>query len=159
MEIDIDIEIGRPREEVFGYLTDPARLGEWQVQTVRVETLDNGPVRTGTRLREVRRLLGREVAQVAEVVQHEPPRAFALRVDHGPMRSAAHHVLEASDPGATRLQARLEAHPRGPARLLAPLVRLAMGRLMRGHYRRLKSNLEGGFPSTSSGSAASGPVS
>ena len=41
--IESSIEIARPPEEVFAYLTDPARFAEWQQDVVRVELVGGGP--------------------------------------------------------------------------------------------------------------------
>ena len=42
----------RPPEEVFAFVTDPAKLPVWQ-DAEEVQQLTDGPVRAGTRFREV----------------------------------------------------------------------------------------------------------
>ena len=80
------IEISRRPEDVFAYLDDLSRHGEWQEQivTVRVET--EGPTRVGTRATETRKIGGREQTMAYEITQHEPPKSFAFRGLDGPIR-------------------------------------------------------------------------
>src|SRR4051812_3625343 len=78
------IEIARPTSEVFSYLTDPAKLQQWQ-GTAEVEQLTPGPVREGTRFREVHERLGRRIESVTEVTGYDPDRHFAVSIAEGPV--------------------------------------------------------------------------
>jgi Polyketide cyclase / dehydrase and lipid transport len=49
------VEIGRPPEEVFAFVTDPAAYPRWQPSLVRVEPHRPGPLRLGSDATEVRR--------------------------------------------------------------------------------------------------------
>lgn len=44
------VEIGRPPDDVFAFVTDPGNLSAWQ-DVDEVEQLTEGPVRAGTRFR------------------------------------------------------------------------------------------------------------
>ncbi len=57
----LSLEIERPVEDVFEYVTDPAKLPEWQTNAVDVENLTGGLLAVGTRLREVHVALGRRL--------------------------------------------------------------------------------------------------
>jgi len=46
------VEIARPPDEVFAFVTDPTKLSAWQ-DADEVQQLTEGPVRAGTRFREV----------------------------------------------------------------------------------------------------------
>src|SRR5439155_21424024 len=76
------IDVARPVHDVFEYVTDPAKLREWQ-GTDNVEQVTEGPVDLGTRLREVRVVLGRRLESVTEVVAYEPDRRFEIRILSG----------------------------------------------------------------------------
>jgi hypothetical protein len=52
------IEIARRPEDVFAYLDDLARHGEWQDQIVSVRVETDGPTRVGTRATERRPPVG-----------------------------------------------------------------------------------------------------
>ncbi len=137
IRIAFDVDVDRPIEQVFAYLTDPAQLHEWQ-QTSEVEVLTDGPVGAGTRISETRELLGRKLTQVVEVVQYEPPRRFALRIVEGPVKVDGEHDLEEREGGT-----RIHVGAQGPApRLAGAFMKPALERQLRGHYARLKARLE-----------------
>ena len=77
------IDIARPPEAVFAYMTDPAKLGTWQ-DAEEVEQLTPGPVGAGTRFREVHKAMGRRRVEITEIVVFEPGRRFDIRVVDGP---------------------------------------------------------------------------
>jgi hypothetical protein len=49
------IEIGRPPEKVFSYVTDPARFVAWQHNVVNGRLVGDGPARVGTKCITTRR--------------------------------------------------------------------------------------------------------
>jgi uncharacterized protein YndB with AHSA1/START domain len=59
IDFSFDTDIARSPDIVFAFITDPARLPEWQPRVVRVEQLDEGPMRAGSRMREVRNVRAR----------------------------------------------------------------------------------------------------
>jgi carbon monoxide dehydrogenase subunit G len=141
LRVEFEIEVGRAIEEVFAYLTDLSKLAEWDPRVVSVELETDLPMSVGTRMRETRSLLGRTVEQLVEVSEHEPPRLFSLRILEGPVPLDGRNVLEPID-GGTRIRFRGEGELRGAAKLLQPLMRVAVERQLRRHYQRLRENLE-----------------
>ncbi len=77
------VEIARPLDEVFAFVTDSAKLSAWQ-DAEEVEQLTDGPVRAGTRFREVHKAMGRRRVELTEVVECDPGRLFHIRVIEGP---------------------------------------------------------------------------
>ncbi|HEY3002756.1 MAG TPA: SRPBCC family protein, partial [Kribbellaceae bacterium] len=63
------IDIDRPAEEVFAFVTDPARFPEWQkdVVTVSVEGRE-----VGSRFTTVRRIGGSERTMTQEITENTP---------------------------------------------------------------------------------------
>ena len=80
------VEIAKPPEEVFAYLDDLSRHGEWQEQIVSVEVRSEGALGVGTRATETRKAGGREQTLTYEITEHDPPRRFAFRGIDGPIR-------------------------------------------------------------------------
>ncbi len=132
-------EIGRTPEEVFAYLTDPAKLASWQ-DVEEVEQLTPGPVGPGTRFREVHQVLGRRRVEITEVVGFEPSRRFEIRVVEGPPIDGR-WSFEPTDRG-TRLTLTPTVRLAGPLRALRPLVALGTALVFAGFHRRLKHALE-----------------
>ena len=137
-----DVEIARPVADVFAYLTDPAKLPEWQTNTVEVEQLTDGPLGVGTRLREVHAAGRRRIDQVVEVTVYEPGRRFDLDTVEGPLPVGARHTFEESPGGATIVHFAAEGHAPGALRVAEPLLKLVVRSQMRRHYARLKERLE-----------------
>jgi uncharacterized protein YndB with AHSA1/START domain len=141
MQIEQTIEIAASPERVFGVLTDPARLPNWQISTVEVRRDRDGPLRVGERFDEVHAAFGRHVTSTVEVTECEPPSALALRIADGPLPLDGRWTLE-PDAAGTRLHFHGEARLHGLVRATTPIVRRAVARQFAGHHRRLKQLLE-----------------
>jgi uncharacterized membrane protein len=142
MRIHQQVQIDRPVAEVFGFVTDPATLPEWQETTLSVTNETGGPVHAGTRLREVRRApFGKQVESLVEVAQYEPDRAFSLRVLDGPLKVDGAYRFE-GEGGRTQVEFRAEGAVHGPLRLVEPLLKRTLARQFAGYHRRLKEILE-----------------
>jgi uncharacterized protein YndB with AHSA1/START domain len=134
------VDVARPVPEVFAFVTDPARLPEWQGSD-GVERLTPGPVRAGTRLREARALLGRRVESITEVTAYEPDRRFAIRILSGPAPVADGWAFEAI-PGGTRVHVSTTGRAPRLLRPVEPLLSALLERRRREHHRRLREALE-----------------
>jgi uncharacterized protein YndB with AHSA1/START domain len=138
----IELEIARSPSEVFAYVTDPRKLATWQTNTVSAIAEPDGPLRLGTRIREVHRgPRGKQVASLVEVCELEPDRLFSLRMIEGPLPVDGSISLEASEQG-TRMRFAVHGEPRGPLRFLQPLMRAALKRQFGEHCATLKRVLE-----------------
>jgi uncharacterized protein YndB with AHSA1/START domain len=144
IEFTVETEIDRPVTEVFAYVTDPAKLPTWQTNTVSVVQEGDGPLRIGTRLREVHRAPGgRELVSLVEVSELEPERVFALRMVEGQLPIHGRIALEPVA-GGTRMRFTVHGQPRGALRLAQPLLRRALRRQFAEHCATLKRVLEAG---------------
>lgn len=138
-------EIARPAEEVFAYLDELERHGEWQDQIVSAERLTDGPTRVGTRMRETRRIGGREQVMSYEITEHDPPRTFAFRGLDGPLRPIGRGVVESIGDGShSRMTLTLEFEAHGMGKLMLPLVRSQAEKQVVADGARMKARLEGG---------------
>ena len=139
MRFHAEIDIDRPPEDVFAALTDIGRLPEWQSSVVSAEL--EGPLGVGARLRETRKMMGREGKLVSEVTEYDPPHRFSVHAIEGPIPMTVTHTLEPSG-GGTRLEVVGEATPKGVMRLAAGKMQKAAESEFRGDLQRLKSLLE-----------------
>jgi uncharacterized protein YndB with AHSA1/START domain len=139
------IEIDRSPEDVFAYLEDLSRHGEWQPAIVGVEVHTPGPTRVGTRATEVRRIGGREQQMTYEVTEHEPPRRFAFRGLDGPIRPVGKGTIEPVGDGTrSRLSLELELTGNGLGKLLLPLAVRSARKEVPANQKLLKERLESG---------------
>jgi len=136
------VEIHRPREDVFAFITYPANYPRWQPSLVAISPSSPGPLRVGTEATELRRFFGREVETTWTCVEHDPVSRSAIESDEAAVPFRGTFVLEPLE-GATRLTWTVET--RGAAsRLGGPLVGRATRRELEANARRLKEILEGG---------------
>jgi uncharacterized protein YndB with AHSA1/START domain len=131
--------IERPVEVVFDYLTDVARLPEWQESAESAEP--DGELRVGARFREVRSFMGRRANSTLEVTEHDRPRRFSLHVVEGPIRYAVEHALEDLD-GRTRITFVGRGETKRVPRLMRGTVRRMVERQFVRDLQTLKAVLE-----------------
>jgi uncharacterized protein YndB with AHSA1/START domain len=133
--------INRPPEEVFTYLTDPGKLTLWQGGVSEAYQETDGPMDVGTRVTEVRGLLGRRMESTLEITTFEPTRRVDFKVIKGPVPYSVRHTLEPSD-GGTRISGVVEGEPGGFFKLAEPLVARAAERQVKADLATLKDLLE-----------------
>jgi uncharacterized protein YndB with AHSA1/START domain len=139
LRIEFSLTIGQPPAEVFDYLSDVEKLPEWQSSAV--ESSAEGPMREGTRIKERRRLLGREAQTELEVTAYEPPRRLTLRSLSGPVRLTVDHELVEKD-GGTLLRLVAEGQSSTFLKLAQPLLARTVEGELRSDFGRLKEILE-----------------
>ena len=143
IDFTIETHIRRGPEEVFDYVTDPEKLDTWQTNTVSAEREDEGPMRVGSRLREVHKAPGgKELPSLVEVTELDRPRAFGLEVVEGSLPVDLDIGLEPSDDG-TLMRFRGHGQPTGAARLAQPLLQWVLKRQFSKQCATLKQVLEG----------------
>ena len=139
------IEVERPAEEVFAYVTDPSTMPEWQQGCVSGH-MDAPTTRVGSKCTTVRRIGGREREVTTEITAYDPPRRWADRGIDGPIRALVAVTVEPlADGTRSRLTIQLDFIGRGIGKLLVPLVvrRQAAGEMPE-NMRRLQERLESG---------------
>jgi uncharacterized protein YndB with AHSA1/START domain len=139
------IEIDRPPEEVFAYLDQPERHGEWQSQIVSAQVEGGGPVGVGTRVRETRKVGGREQDTSYEITEHDPPRKSSFRGTTGPVRPVGTVTVEpVGDGSKSRVTVEFDLVGYGIGKLFAPLARMQARKLVPESHKQLKARLESG---------------
>jgi uncharacterized protein YndB with AHSA1/START domain len=88
MQLRASVEIPAPAVLVFGVLSNPERLPEWNTSVASTRLVEPGaPVALGSRAVFSGRLLGQTLESETEVVAFEPPRVFGTRAIRGPRLS------------------------------------------------------------------------
>jgi uncharacterized membrane protein len=139
------IEIDRRPEEVFAYLDQLDRHGEWQgnIVSTRVET--EGPTRVGSRAVNRRKVPGGERDIRYEVTEHDPPRMVSFRGTDGPVRPVGTLTVEPLDGGSrSRVAIEFDLVGYGLGKLIAPLARRQAARQIPQDQTNLKERLESG---------------
>jgi uncharacterized protein YndB with AHSA1/START domain len=140
------VDIDRPPEDVFAYVTDPSRFTEWQDAVVGAQLQGDGPIKQGSRITLTRRMGKREQTMTSELTAYEPPRHWAFRVLDGPVRAFGNGRLEPLNGGErTRFTFELDFEGHGIGKLLVPLfVRRQAEKEMSQSHSNLKAKLESG---------------
>jgi uncharacterized membrane protein len=140
------IEIARTPAEVFAYVDELDRHGEWQelVQSVRVET--DGPTRVGSRAVETRKVPSGTREITYEITEHDPPRRASFRGVDGPLRPNGTMTVEPVNDGSrSRVTLNLDLEGHGLAGIvLAPLARRMAKKEVPKAQEKLKQRLESG---------------
>jgi hypothetical protein len=119
--------VDAPVERVFACACDFAAAPGRIRSVLRVELLTPAPIGPGTRLRQTRRLLGREVTQELQLVAFDPPHGFSLGFeDHGCRFESRMTFAPAG--GGTGIELRLSATPlTAPAKLMSAALEPLIG--------------------------------
>jgi uncharacterized protein YndB with AHSA1/START domain len=137
------VDIARSPEDVFAYIDDLSRHGEWQGQIVSVRVDTEGPTRVGSRATETRRVPGGPREFTYEITEHDPPRKASFRVLDGPVRPFGTVTVEPAGEGS-RFTLRLDFEGHGFGKLIAPLARRDSRKQVPQDQARLKERLESG---------------
>jgi uncharacterized protein YndB with AHSA1/START domain len=139
MQVELTIEISRPPEDVFAYLTDVEHLPRWQKSVL--EARSDGPFQKGTRIVEKRSLFGREAETELEVTVLEPARRLTLETIRGPVELEVDHQLEPNGTG-TKLHVTAAGRAKGALRFAGPAVAAGARQELKRDFERLKALLE-----------------
>jgi uncharacterized membrane protein len=142
--ISESIEIDRRPEDVFAYLDDVERHGEWQEQIVGVERQDDGPLRVGSRVTETRRVPGGDRTMTYEITEHNPPRESSFRVLDGPIRAEGTISIEPIGEGSrSKLTITIDFKGHGIAgKVLLPVAKTQARKQIPKDQARMKELLE-----------------
>jgi uncharacterized membrane protein len=139
------IEIARRPEEVFAYLDQLERHGEWQEEIVSSKVETEGPTRVGSRATDTRRMPGGPRDIRYEIVEHDPPRKVSFRGLEGPVRVVGTVTVEPLENGSrSRVMLEFDLEGHGIGKLVAPLARRRARKQIPNDQVKLKERLESG---------------
>ena len=142
VDVQTEIEICRPREEVAAYAADPANATVWYENIERVEWKTDPPLAIGSRIAFVARFLGRTLAYTYEIRELVPGERLVMSTADGPFPMETTYTWADSPGGGTRMTLRNRGEPSGFSRVAGPVMAAAMRRANRKDLGRLKGILE-----------------
>ncbi|MBW0135985.1 SRPBCC family protein [Pseudonocardia abyssalis] len=145
MNIDIgeQLDVDRPAAEVWAVVADYAHDPQWRGGVTAMDPTPAGAVRVGQRTDERMRFAGRAYRNAGVVEAVGPGRRFAWRTTAGVDAEGARSVEE-TGVGTCTVKLELRVRPHGIERLLAPVLRVALRRGLRGDLARLGALVEAG---------------
>jgi uncharacterized protein YndB with AHSA1/START domain len=143
MRFENKVTIGRSPAEVFAYLADFENVPTWNYAIVETRTLSEGPVRVGTRYRQVRKL-PRPSEESFQVTELEPETRLSVEGTFGPFPGRFSYFLEAVAEG-TRVTNVVELKPSGVLKLVGGLATSRLRSAVGANLDKLKELLESGL--------------
>ena len=140
-----EILINRPVEQVFDYAADQRNERLYNPRMLRSEKVTDGPIGVGTRFRATARSGRRLVEMLIEITEYDRARRLGSRTTMSSVDVNGGLTFEPVD-GATRMSWSWEVSPKGPLRLLGPLVASLGRRQEKTIWTGLKAQLEGPDP-------------
>ncbi len=145
VKVEASVDINRPIEEVWAYVTDPTKAPEWSSFVLESTLEGTGPIGVGSRIRWIGKFLGRRLGSTSEVTQYDPPSKFAMRGVSGGVDLEIERQLESIGEG-TRYRSRLVGDSGGLFKLADPIVAALMERTVETDLQTLKALLEAKVP-------------
>jgi uncharacterized protein YndB with AHSA1/START domain len=137
-EVETSVEIARPQEEVFAYLTDLKNAKEWSTEFVDV-TYD-GELAEGTTGADTRRKGGKEIVMPWTITAFDPPHRVVFEYT-APFPVTADFSFRPTDAG-TVVTCSMDLRPTGFWRLLGPLLAREGRTSDQAQFQKVKQILE-----------------
>ena len=143
MSVDVvtEVVIARPRPEVAAFMFNPHNDALWTTGVVECRPLTEGPLRTGSRVERVSKMLGRQFAYLVEVTAHADEAWVEMRVTE-PFPMRIRYELE-DCPEGTRARIRAQGEALGFFRVAAPFLNRMVRRSITNDLENLREYLEG----------------
>jgi glyoxylase-like metal-dependent hydrolase (beta-lactamase superfamily II) len=132
-----EVTIARPPGEVFDVRADPRNQARHNRRTVSTEKTTPGPVGVGARFRQVTVVLGRRGETWTELTGYDRPHRLTYQIQLPGLDIDGEEVFHPVN-GGTLARWSWLLRPRGPWRVLTPLLRISGARL----ERRVRADLE-----------------
>lgn len=138
------VEIDRPPDQVFAYVTDPTRFAEWQDGVVAGRMETDGVPGVGDRCSMTRRIGFTKRVVTSTVAHVDPPSTWGVRGIDGPVRAEVDVTIVGLDGGRrSRVSIDVNFEGHGIGKIIVPLVvRPQAVREMPANLERLKQRLE-----------------
>jgi uncharacterized membrane protein len=142
MRVEESIEINRPLQEVFNYVSDVGNYPEWMAHVLEVLKDTEGPPHHSDRFTVAIKSVGRRFETPYERTSYEANRGYTDRAVGGLIPNQRWECTFQEVPGGTRLTRAVEAEGGGLLKLLEPLQKRAAERQLGKDLKTLKDVLE-----------------
>jgi uncharacterized protein YndB with AHSA1/START domain len=138
IEYEFQTTVARSPHEVFDFLVDFRNEPQWEPSCRKAEKTSDGPIGKGTTFSASMKGMGRVES---EIVEFERPARFASRDRARGMDGDSEFRFEAKN-GGTQVSGKLQMQPHGLMRLLEPLLRPKMKRMLGEMPENLRRGIE-----------------
>jgi carbon monoxide dehydrogenase subunit G len=138
--IEHEVELGLPQsvDEVYAFFLDIPNEPAWNPECLSVEQTSEGPIGTGSTFTGKMRGVGRIKT---EILAADRPNRIAT-AERSAVAAGTFEFRFEPDGQGTRIHLAARLQPRGPMRLLQPLMRRMSGKLMRELPEHMRAGID-----------------
>ncbi len=142
MKIERSVDIQRPNETVFAFITDMSKAKLW-LPVKEMRQLSDGPVGVGSTFTQTFEAMGQSIEATTQVTQYDPPHALTFKLVQGPVPLTTTMQLTPLDGDkATRLTFVGEVELSGKQKLMAPMINTMVKKQLDTQVAQLKQAVE-----------------
>ncbi|MEM7348034.1 MAG: SRPBCC family protein [Chloroflexota bacterium] len=145
IRVDITIEVERPSDEVFDYISNFENNPLWQSGMQEATITSKGPLGVGTTYVQGAKFLGRRIESNFEVLAYEPGRMVKAKSTSGTFPIEFMRSVTPMDTG-TMVSAVIKGDATGIFKIAQPLLAPMVKRQIEADYANLKRVLEEDHP-------------
>ena len=139
--IEESVDIKRPVDQVFAYVTDAKNWPRWESAMLEAEQTSPGQMGIGTTFRGANRVMGRRMVWTSKVTEYEPNKNWGEAISSGSTLIEEHLIFDPVE-GGTKFTLVYDMQVGGLLKLFAPMVISTMRKQTKGNLSNLKSILE-----------------
>lgn len=138
---ETSVVINCPVENVEAFFNDLDRQSQWISGLIEMRILTEGPIQTGSQIKDVRQMFGQHLESTIEVTEYVPNHKRSFKSIEGPMSGVATTTLEAVE-GGTRVHYTIEGEMKGAFKFADPILNRMIQRQVETDFSNLKDLLE-----------------
>lgn len=142
IETSTSIEIERPADDVFAFVSEFANNPRWQRGQRSCRWTSEPPLRVGSTYDQHARFLGRDMVNAFRVVDLDPGRRVTFTSTSGTFPLTITRTVEPLTDGRSRFTEHVRGEPGGFFRLAEPLLRPLVKATIKRDFPRLRALLE-----------------
>jgi dehydrogenase/reductase SDR family protein 12 len=142
MRVEESVEIDRPLQKVFNYVSDVGNYPDWMAHVLEVRKDTPGPPQENERFVVAIKSVGRRFETPYERTSYEADRRYTDRAVGGPIPNQRWHSDFQEVPDGTRFTRGVDVESGGLLKLLEPLQKRAAERQLKKDLQTLKQVLE-----------------
>jgi uncharacterized protein YndB with AHSA1/START domain len=146
MKFQNSVQIDRPIDRVFEYVSNPDKRSEWDGDLVETRRTSEGGLGVGSTSEDIYQMNGRRMKFQTSIVEWSPPTTLVWRGVADSMTAEGHWTFTEID-GGTRVNLAMGMNTSNPIfKLMAPLMRGKMEKQMAETSQRMKRSAEAEIP-------------
>jgi uncharacterized membrane protein len=139
--IESSLDIQRPVETVFAYVTDQRNCPQWEAAVKKVQVIPDGPPVVGTKTKVVGTFLGMKLEAAFEITALEPNRSYTYQGGSDPAVGETTMRFEPVG-NSTHMSVTFHMEPGGLFKIAEPLLASQIKKQWDADGQRLKALLE-----------------